>query len=379
MRIVYCTDSICYLGGIQRITIAKANALAEIDGNEVWIVVTDNKRQNTVLPVSEKVRVVDLDVNYYEDDWKSKLHVLKGIFVKRKEHKRKLTKLLNNILPDIVISTGTSEKIFLPDIKLSSKPAFIREIHFVSNYRRLDAKGLFANISAYFGNLIDYHFYIKRYDRIVVLTKEDKERNWKDNERVVVIPNPITVHRDYQTSWENKTVIAVGRLVLQKNFSSLISAWSLVHQSHPDWILEIWGDGNLKEELAKQIEEQQLVNTVRLMGYTNDIMTKFVDSSIFVCTSLFEGLPLVFIEAMSCGLPVVSYDCQCGPRDIITDGRDGFLVDLGNESALADSINLLIENATLRKQMGQAAKEKSKYYSMDSIICKWMALFNYLK
>ena len=102
MKIVYCTDSICYAGGIQRITIAKANALSQIEGNEVWIIVTDNK-QKPVLPINPEVHIIDLDINYFEDDWKSKLHVIKGILIKRKQHRKKLKTVLNQINPDIVI------------------------------------------------------------------------------------------------------------------------------------------------------------------------------------------------------------------------------------------------------------------------------------
>ena len=154
MKIVYCTDSICYAGGIQRITIAKANALAQIEGNEVWIIVTDNK-QKPVLPIDTKVHIINLYINYFEDDWKSKYHILKGILIKRKQHKKKLENVLNQINPDIVISTGTSEKNFLPKIKVNSTPRFIREIHNTKNYRMLAATNLFEKILAILGDLFD--------------------------------------------------------------------------------------------------------------------------------------------------------------------------------------------------------------------------------
>lgn len=253
MKIVYCTDSICYAGGIQRITISKANALSQIEGNEVWIIVTDNK-QKPVLPIDSKVHIIDLDINYFADDWKSKWHVLKGIFIKRKLHKKKLTVALNEIRPDIVISTGTSEKNFLPGISsISSKPAFIREIHNTKNYRSLAATNVFYKTLAFLGDIIDYNIYIKKYHRIVVLTNEDKETNWKYDDNVVVIPNPLTSPCTLQSSLENKTVIAVGRLVPQKNFSSLIEAWVHVAEKHPDWTLEIWGEGHLRIELENLI------------------------------------------------------------------------------------------------------------------------------
>jgi len=376
MRIVYCTDSVCYAGGIQRITVAKANALADIEGNEVWIVVTDNKRPKPVLPISGKVHLVDLDVNYYEDDWKSRLHVLKGIFVKRREHKRKLQQFLNTISPDIVISTGTSEKNFVPRMKVASNPSFIREIHCTSNYRQLVANGWFEKFSAWAGDIIDYHYYIREYDKIVVLTDEDKQLHWKKNDKVEVIPNPLTTEHNKRSTLKSKTVVTAGRLTAQKNFASLISAWKIVNKSHPDWKLEIWGEGSRRNELQQQIEDLQLRDSASLMGYTDDIISKFADASIFVCSSKFEGFGLVIVEAMSCGLPVVSYSCPCGPKDIITDGTDGFLVSIGDEQIMAERINYLIEHLDSRLVMGQAALDKSKQYSTDVITSKWMELFD---
>ena len=110
MRIAYCLNSIRYLGGIQRVTTVKANALAKIPTNEVYVIVTDNKNGVVVEELDAKVRLIDLDVNYYEDDWKSKYHVLKGIFLKRREHLKKLKTTLEQIQPDIVVSVGKSEK-----------------------------------------------------------------------------------------------------------------------------------------------------------------------------------------------------------------------------------------------------------------------------
>ena len=186
MKIVYCTDTVCYPGGIQRVTIAKANALADIEGNKVWIAVTDNQYPEPVSPISEKVSLVDLGVRYYADDWKSRWNVLKGIFVKRNVHRRRLRDLLNRINPDIVVSTGTSEKYFLPCLRISSSPVFIREIHFSKDYRMRAARGWFDRILARLGDIADYHFNIQQYDRIVLLTEEDRLLHWKQDDCLVV-------------------------------------------------------------------------------------------------------------------------------------------------------------------------------------------------
>ena len=130
MKIVYCLNSIRYLGGIQRVTVVKANALADLENNEVYIVVTDNKNGIITEPLSSKVHLIDLDINYYEDDYKSRWNVLKGIFIKRREHKKRLASVLNEIQPDIVISVGQSEKNMIPSIKGQWKT--IREFHYTN-------------------------------------------------------------------------------------------------------------------------------------------------------------------------------------------------------------------------------------------------------
>lgn len=378
MKIVYCTDSICYPGGIQTVTITKANALSKIEGNEVWIIVTDNKRE-PIENIEKNVHLIDLDINYYEDDYKSKWHILKGIFIKRKQHKNKLRNILNDIGPDIIVSTGTSEKFFLPNIKINSNPLFIREIHFTRNYRSLHARNLFEKISAKIGDFIDYKLSIKRYNSIVVLTEQDKNENWNNNKKIIAIPNPIK-SLPYKTSTiENKKVIAVGRLTIVKNFSSLIRAWNSVVKNHPDWSLEIYGDGAEYNNLLTLISNLKLEKHVFLKGHSYNILEEMANASIFTLTSAFEGFGLVIVEAMSCGLPVISYNCPCGPKDIISDGTDGFLVPLNDEQCLAEKINLLIENEALRKQMSEAALIKSQKFTAKEVISIWMNLFNTLK
>lgn len=381
MRIVYCANSICYLGGVERITIAKANALAAIEGNEVWIVVAENRKQ-IALRVDERVHIVDLKVNYYIDDWKSRWNVLKGFVLKRIQHQKKLKQVLNDISPDIVISTGFSEKYFLPKLTIKSHPVFIREIHFVSNYRWLviDPHSKWQRFKTWLADFFDYRISIRGYSRIILLTHEDKEKFWKNNDKALVIQNPLTVEHSFRSDHKNKIAIAVGRITKAKNFSSLIRSWKIVHEAHPDWKLEIWGGGDERERnglehLMKNLELQQVVT---LKGNTYDIYSQYAQASMFVSTSLFEGFGLCIVESMSCGLPVVCYQCPSGPKDIITDGKDGFLVPLGNERMLADRIIYLIEHEEERLKMGTAAIEKSRHYSMDNIIQQWMALFRTL-
>ena len=377
MKIAYCLNSIRYLGGIQRVTIVKANALAEVPGNEVYILVTDNKNGILVHPLSPKVHLIDLDVNYYLDDWKSKWNILKGIFIKRHKHKKKLTQALHKINPDIIISAGQSEKNMIPTI--TGNWIKIRELHFTRNYRQLHARSTFEQIVACIGDFYDYHYKIKGYDHIVVLTQEDKKDNWDDQPHVSVIPNPISFTNNHiLAELEEKKAITIGRLSYPKNYKSLINVWKIVTDKHSDWLLEIWGAGEAYKTLNQRIISLGLQNNIFLKGYTNDVSLKLAESSLFILSSIFEGFGLVIIEAMSCGVPVVSYACPCGPQDIIADGHDGFLVPVNNEKVLADRICRLIEDKELRKEMGKAARLKAEQYDIKNIIPMWMELFNQL-
>ena len=279
----------------------------------------------------------------------------------------------------MIISTGTSEKNFLPNIKLKSTPIFIREIHNQKGYRFSHARSLFGKIMALLGNWYDYSWNIKKYDQIVILTNEDKELNWKNNKKVSVIGNPVTFDANIKTApLTDKKFITAGRLVHQKNHKSLINAWKIVNQKHPDWLLEIWGDGALKNELSKQIDTLGLNNKVLLKGYTNDIISQMQKASGYALSSLFEGMPLVLIEAMSCGLPIVSYTCQCGPKDLIDHEKNGFLCEVNDEKKLAEYICTIIEDDKLRINMGKASKKKSEEFKIEKIATKWVTLFQLL-
>ena len=373
MIIVYCIDSIHGIGGIQHVTVMKANALAEIENNTVWILYADHSG-NSHFPLSPKVQTIDLDINYYEDDWISKWHILKGILIKRRKHKRALRQALNEIQPDIVISLGQSEKNLVPAIR--GKWATIREFHFVRDYRYRIAHSCFDWLLALGGSIVDA-FILQKYDEIVTLTREDKERNWRHWKRVSVVPNPVQLSPSHASLDSNK-ILAAGRLEKQKNFLSLIKAFALVAQHFPEWSLDIFGDGNERETLSSLIKDLGLSEVIHLMGRQSRIQEIMPDYSVFTLSSRFEGFPLVLIEALSCGLPVVSYACPCGPKDIVRDGVDGFLVPPGDETALAEHICQLIEDESLRRKMGTAALERAKEFSIEKVISLWMSLFEEL-
>jgi glycosyltransferase involved in cell wall biosynthesis len=256
----------------------------------------------------------------------------------------------------------------------------IGEIHFdKGHYRAFNAKGLPAFLQRQIANQWMYSLVseLRKLVKFVVLTHEDAA-HWKELENIVVIPNPVSFFPIESSECTTKKVIAAGRYVNQKGFDKLITAWYNVSEKHPDWTLHIYGDGWLRNKLQMQVDKLQLTHTCILEHTTPDIMSKYMDSSIFVLSSNYEGFGLVIVEAMSCGLPVVAFACPCGPRDIISENKDGFLVAPGDTTELANKIIQLIEDEEQRIEMGKAARKKAETYRIEQIGQQWIDLFNTL-
>ena len=378
MKIVYCLDQIDHIGGTERVTIAKANALSEIADNKVYIIIGFKRWENDSISLNSKITLINLCIPYYTNYGFNRIKSIWLYFKLKRLHRKRLKDELNAISPDIVLSVGGVEKQFLSSLKIASAPVFIREMHFHKNYRRIIAPNLFAKSLAILAEFIDYNFYIKRYDCISVLTQSDYVDNWSNYSKAIVIPNPIIIGPAKLSSLDNKVVISVGRLVKTKNYTSLISAWQYVNECHSDWRLEIYGDGPCHDALQHEIDDLHLSNCITLCGFSPHIQRHLSNSSIFAFTSISEGFGMAIIEAMSQGLPVVSYDCNYGPRDIIEQGKDGYYVPINDEKELSDKINFLISNETKRKEIGKNAYEKSKMYSMENVVKEWTSVYNKL-
>lgn len=376
MRIVYCTDSIYNMGGIEIVTIAKANALAAIPGNLVWIALADNKF--SAVTRLKKVSVLDLAVHYYEEDNQGYWHAMMDFRKKRKYHRLRLEQMLNDINPDVVISTGLSTRYFLTKLRIKSNPVFIREIHFTRHYRWHHAQDLRKKILAIISEIRDYGLNIWKFDAIAVLTKAEKKGLWKNWNKVKVMPNPIIKQEKDHSTCTSKVAITAARLVKIKNYEALVNIWAKVVERHPEWILQIWGEGPEGGHLREQIDKMGLKNHVFLMGYTPDVQDQMAKASLFVLTSQTEGFSLVMIEAMSVGIPAVAYNCPGGLPYVLKDGETGYLVPMNDEDAFVEKVCMFIENEELRRKMGQAALLEVEQYRMEKMTQRWMELFQEL-
>jgi len=168
--------------------------------------------------------------------------------------------------------------------------------------------------------------------------------------------------------------VAAGRLARQKGFDRLVAAWALVARKHPDWRLNIFGAGE-PEALQARIDKKKLTDVVTLKGFTDEPYQRFAESAIYAMSSRSEGFPMVLLEAMGCGLPLVSFDCPTGPADIIQDGRNGLLVRDGDIKGLAAALNRLIDDPELRRRMGATGVELAKDYAPARIATRWEDLF----
>ena len=216
---------------------------------------------------------------------------------------------------------------------------------------------------------------VRRFDRFVVLTEEDKAL-WGDTGNIVVIPNPKPFESDEVSPLQAKTILAAGRYCHQKNFEALISIWAELAPSYPDWTLKIYGDGEDRAKLEVLVSDLNLSDSVSLMKPTSDMRTVYKESSIYAMTSRYEGLPMVLIEAQTMGLPIVSYACKCGPRDIITSGENGFLLEEGDAVGFAHALKRLMDDADLRERMGANSRQYSAVYDLPLLMQKWESLFS---
>ena len=373
MKLIYCTHSTYNPGGMERVLLNKVTYFSHLPGWEVAVVTTDQHQRPPFYPFPEKVRMTDLDINYSEDNEKGAWKKITGYLRKRKEHKRKLTALLLKEKPDIVVSLYPSESSFIPDIKDGSRK--VLELHYCKFFRlQYGRKGLLGWIDKLRTRQDEQ--IVRRFDKFVVLTNEDRGY-WGDLPNIEVIPNAAMQVSDAYSDVINKRVIAVGRLDYQKGFDRLIQAWELVQHTgkFTDWKLDIYGQGEWQEMLQQMIDKAELQNTVCLNRPTKQIGEEYVKSDMLVMSSNYEGFPMVMIEAMACGLPVVSFDYKCGPKDIIQSGINGLLVPNGDIQALADAMMKVMEDEAYRKMLSLNARKVVDTYSEQAVMAQWIRLF----
>ncbi|MFI3227143.1 MAG: glycosyltransferase family 4 protein [Clostridia bacterium] len=215
----------------------------------------------------------------------------------------------------------------------------------------------------------------KKYsDKIVVLTKKDYNLHFEKagiaKEKLEQIYNPTPFEGRKESDRSEKLVIAVGRLTDQKGFDLLLESWSAIEKTGSEWTLAIIGSGEDDDKLKNIIIDKNLKN-VQFIPATNEIEKWYDKASVFVLPSRYEGFPMVLLEAMVKGLPIVAFDCFTGPSEMIVDGKNSFLAEDGNVDQFAEKLNLLLNDEALREEFSNGNKLKVKEFYLENIVNQW--------
>lgn len=394
-KIAFCTPALYSTGGVERVVSFKSSFFAEQLGYDVTIIVTEGRGRDCYFPLSDRVKVINFELGF-EELWR--VSFLKKVFlylIKQRQYKRLLKTELMRIRPDITISMLRREINFLTDIQDGSKK--IGELHVNrANYRNFEAnesnilKRLFAKF--WMRSLVGK---LRRLDQLVVLTDKSKA-SWPELSNVTVIPDPITILREKETVNSVKfavagkrgvgvnRVVTIGRYAYQKGYDLLLQAWAELSrirelENGEEWTLDIYGQGDQTDYRRLMTELGIDTDCCHLNGPIEDVVKAYKNSNIFVLSSRFEGFGMVLVEAMACGLPVVSFDCPAGPDEIITDGVDGLLVPSGDVHALAEKLMVLMSDENLRRRLGQQARQTAQRYDMATLADQWITLFEKVK
>lgn len=361
MTVLYNIAATWNAGGMERALALKVNWLAT-HGYRIIVVTTDQRGLPHAFDMDASIEFRDLGIDYDLNNGASFASKLLQFPLKQWKHRRRLSRILMELKPDITVSMFNNEAAFLPRIKDGSRK--VLEIHF-SRFKKLQygRKGLWA-LADRWRTFQDART-AARYDRFIVLTEEDKGY-WGNMDNIRVIPNPRTFTFPEPASLNSHTVLAVGRYTHQKGFDLLVKAWEQIDTT--GWTLRIAGSG----------EELPAVPSNVVTGPSEDIVEEYRNAAFLVMSSRYEGLPMVLLEAQAAGLPAVSFACKCGPKDVITDGMDGFLVPEGDIDGLAAGMKRLMDDESLRQRMGEAAFRNSDRYDKERIMSLWDHLFHEL-
>ncbi|MGX4692249.1 glycosyltransferase [Streptomyces sp. JNUCC 63] len=364
MRIAFLVRDLCHMGGVVTATQNLAGALAE--KHQVEIVALRKVRDESYFPLDGRVRVralTDLrrhSASYDGDDPLAHEFPARYPYPKAEEKpvvsrlaEKRLLTYLDNTDADVVVSSNPRITVLLAAAR--GRYVKIAQEHSMPGIYEEEVQGLLFG-EAYRG-----------LDAITVLSPEEQDNlgrlvpNVRD--RISVMPNCIPDPGGRVSDGTGKVVVTAGVLKPHKNFHGLVDAFATVAERHPDWRLRIYGSGVEEAALRRRIHERNLYDHVHLMGPAFPVTAEFAKGSIFVLPSLREPFGNVTVEAMTRGLPVVSMDCDHGPRNILTPGTDGLLVPLDDTEAMAAAINELIEDEGLRVKMGREARRTAERFA----------------
>lgn len=363
IKLLYITNGIDGSGGLERVLSIKTKYLSEVLNYEVHVLVLNAKKGNLFYEFGTNIQIHNIEVQGHSYQYFYKY--IKGI-----------KSCIAEIKPNVISVCDDGLKGFILPVFFKKSAKIIYERHASIKLNFINKRKNFLNRTLQFSTIYFMRFFSTFFDKFIVLT-EGNLGEWK-SDNLMVIPNALTFYPDRKALLENKKVIAVGSHNYNKGYDLLLEIWAEVSKKYPEWILEIYGNDDENKTYQHLASELNISDSVIFHKPVIDIMSKYLDASIMVLPSRSEGFGMVLIEAMSCGLPCVSFDCPIGPRDILTNNEDGFLIEDGNSQLFFEKVINLIENKNLRIQLGAQGRENVKRYKLDTVLAKWDTLFKTL-
>ncbi len=340
-------NDIHFKGGGERVASYFASWYAQC-GDSVYILSMDTPKASKLFPLHKNVKVDYLNVPNNKYISKYKVYV-------------ELKKYMQNHTFDYVLGIGTYANVLLGML----------DIHLC---KTIGCEHNSFDSVSWLWNLLRKKFYPKL-NATVVLTNTDKDKMSTLNPKTFVIPNSVPLSIMHSPLKEKK-ILAVGKLYYQKGFDLMLSVFRKYTQYNSDWNLYIIGDGPDRKALLKIIDNLNLNNRVFILPTSDNISQEYLSASIYLMTSRYEGLPMVLLEAQAFGLPLVSYDCDTGPRDVIVDEYNGFLIPWGDEDETVAKLIELSGNEELRMQMGFNSLQNASNFTPENIFPLWDKLFS---
>lgn len=356
-KVVIVTANLTQVGGTERVAVTLANGFVENLKYNVQVVSLGCRESSEKYDINEKIELKYCNIKSKHK--KSIISIIKNLVVTFFQF-NKFVKVQNwNKDECTIIGIGTGISYLLPYVFRGKKTKLIGTQHNpVRNNKIINTFRKFT---------------LSKLTYYVVLDNDTEiEVNKKLSlDNVKVISNPLPLKAKAVSDIVNKEVLAVGRLTEQKGFDMLIDVWSLVNKKNNEWRLTIVGEGEDKEKLLKKIKEYGLEESIEIKPFTNNISEYYLNSSIYVLSSRYEGFGLVMIEAQSYGLPVVAFDCPTGPRNIINNNLDGYLVEANNIEKMAEYLFELINDENKRREFSNNAVLNSSKFYIENIVKKW--------
>ena len=363
MRICFFLGGLTGNGGIGRATSVLANSLVNQPDLEIFILSYADTHKPRLYQLDERIRTHIL----FPNPISMKNAVLHNIVGKLKKY------LVDNRI-DVILACGS---LYFPATVQACKGIAAKCICWDHTAPRVNTDHAFQAWSRKYG--------AKHSDINAVLTKRAKEyydANFGRADRNRLMYNPIdpaAVEKRKPYCADAKRIITVGRLTYPKNMELLIRVADKVLKANPDWTWDVYGDGELQEKLQTQIDACGIGNQLTLKGKVSDIYDRYGSYSFKVLTSRYEGFPMTLLEASANGLPMVSFDVETGPNEIIENGVNGFLLPPEDEEAMCKAIETLMHDSALRCAMSEASAKTSERFQIDAICEQWRALFQEMR